>query len=81
MHSANYDVTQNPLLIQHVTKPTRYREGQKLSLLDLIFTNEDPMIDGEVEEIQPIGKSDHVGLFWKYTCNVDIETLDEDEEP
>ena len=40
------------------------REGQKSSVLDLILTNEEPMIDDEIEEIPPIGKSDHVSLFW-----------------
>ena len=33
---AFYDMTQDLFLVQHVEKPTRYREGQKPSLLDLI---------------------------------------------
>ena len=74
MHLASlfYDVIQDLYLIQHVTKPTRYREGQIPSLLNLILANEEPMIDDEIEEIPPIGKSDHVGLFWTYICKVDI---------
>ena len=50
------------------------REGQKPSVLDLILTNEEPMIDDEIKEIPPIGKSDHVGLCfgWTYICKVDM---------
>ncbi len=38
------------------------------------------MID-EIEKHAPIGKSDHVGLLWTYTCNVDIATTKEQGAP
>ena len=82
MHPASkfYDTIQDLYLFQHVIKPTRYREGQEPSLLDLIFTNEEPMVD-DIEEFAPIGKSDHVGLLWTYTCKVDIATMEDDDDP
>lgn len=55
---------------QHVLEPTRYRDGQHPSILDLILTNEELMIN-DIEYMAPIGKSDHIALFFKYTCYVD----------
>ena len=49
-------------LFQHATKPTRFR-GEQQSCLDLIFTNEEDMVE-EVSELPPIGKSDHVCQKW-----------------
>ena len=43
---------------QHVTAPTRYREGANPSTLDLIFSNEENLID-KLEYQSPLGKSDH----------------------
>ena len=45
-------------LFQHVRKSTRFR-GTQNSCLDLVFTNEETMVN-EVMEIPPLGKSDHV---------------------
>ena len=59
-----YDTTQNALLHQHVDFDTRYRDGCASSLLDLVFTNREYLVD-EVEANQPLGKSDHVVLMWK----------------
>ena len=38
------EIIQDTYLQQHVTQPTRYREGQTSDCLDLIFTNEEEMI-------------------------------------
>ena len=47
-------------LFQHVKVPTRFREGQQPSCLDLIFTNEENMVDLDSLNIDsPLGKSDH----------------------
>ena len=54
-------------LFQHATKPTRFR-GEQESCLDLIFTNEEGMID-EVYELPPLGKSDHVCQKWELTTS------------
>ena len=50
---------------QHSKKDTRFR-GTQSSCLDLIFTNEKEMIS-EVNELPPIGKSDHVCQQWNLT--------------
>ena len=47
---------------QHAKANTRYR-GSQSSCLDLIFTNEEGMVE-EVSELPPIGKSDHVCQKW-----------------
>ena len=52
---------------QHSTHPTRFRQGQRPSLLDLVLTNERPMID-EITLLSPLGKSDHVVLSWELLC-------------
>ena len=54
---------------QHVQQSTRYREGQKSSLLDLIITNEEHAIDN-LEMYHPLGKSDHVVLKIDYVIPV-----------
>ena len=48
---------------QHADNPTKFR-GEQSSCLDLIFTNEREMI-GEVHELPPIGKSDHICQKWE----------------
>ena len=50
-------------LFQHVRDSTRFRNDQN-SCLDLIFTNEEEMIN-EVKELPPLGKSDHVCQKWE----------------
>ncbi|XP_069140986.1 uncharacterized protein [Argopecten irradians] len=48
-------------LYQHVNQPTRFREGQQSNILDLIFTNEEGMIDNLT--LNPgLGLSDHLLL-------------------
>ena len=44
-------------LTRHVRQPTRYREGKNPSLLDLILTNEEDMIESLTYN-QGLGKSD-----------------------
>ena len=56
------EVIEDLNLSQHATEPTRFR-GEQKSCLDLIFTNEENMVE-EVEELPPIGKSDHVCQKW-----------------
>ena len=57
------DMIDELCLYQHATEPTRFRGVQK-SCLDLIFTNEENMVE-EVEELPPIGKSDHICQKWE----------------
>ena len=60
-----FDITQDIFLKQHVDFNTRFREGNESSMLDLIFTNEDYMIEN-LRSIAPLGKSDHVGLLFTF---------------
>ena len=55
------NVLQDCYLYQHVTEPTRYKEGEIANLLDLILTSE----EGAVHDLTyhpPLGESDHVCL-------------------
>ena len=51
-----YNTTQDLVLFQHVTEPTKVRQDQIPSTLDLIFTDKDNVIE------EPLGKSDHAVL-------------------
>ena len=51
-------------LYQHITEYTRYREGQKPSLLDLILTNEEGTINN-IQYLPPLGKSDHISVVFE----------------
>ena len=57
------DTTQDLLLFQHVTEPTRMRQGQQPSTLDYVFTDSDNVIE-EIKYTDPLGKSDHVTMMW-----------------
>jgi len=57
------ETTQDLLLFQHVTEPTRVREGQEPSTLDYVFTDSDNLVE-EIQYRDPLGKSDHVTLIW-----------------
>ena len=55
------DATRDLFLHQHVDFPTRFREGCNPSQLDLVFSNDEMMVD-ELTSSSPLGKSDHVVL-------------------
>ena len=52
---------------QHVKQPTRFRCGQKPSLLDLVITNEKHFIDN-IDIKAPSEKSDHATLEFEFIC-------------
>nr|VZH99101.1 unnamed protein product [Spirometra erinaceieuropaei] len=53
-------------LTQHVSFPTRVREGQQSNCLDLLLTKSLDSVD-EVQCLPPLGRSDHVVLLWDYS--------------
>ena len=58
-------------LTQHILEPTRYRVNQVPHLLDLIFTNEDEMVNNyDVKD--PLGKSDHCLITFTYQCQTPV---------
>ena len=60
-------LVQDCLLFQHVTQPTRYREGVAPSTLDLLFTNEEGMVS-ELQYLPGLARSDHVMLHFLLKC-------------
>ena len=62
-----FSTVQDTFLFQHVSEPTRFREGVRPSLLDLILTNEEGMVTS-LNYFPGLGKSDHVLLKCKLAC-------------
>ena len=52
---------------QHIKKPTRYMLGSEPSILDLILSNEEGMING-VEYHSSLGSSDHLVIQFGIVC-------------
>ena len=63
------EMVRDTYLSQHVTKETRFRGDNQPSLLDLIFTNEEGMID-TIEHNAPLGNSDHETLEFNFRFGV-----------
>ena len=55
---------------QHVVSPTRARGSDTPNLLDLVFTNEQDMVN-EVSHLSPLGNSDHQVLMFDFSCYID----------
>ena len=54
-------------LIQHVDQHTHFRSDQEPTLIDLLLTNEEEMVNG-IQYLPPLGKSHHSGLLFQYMC-------------
>ena len=61
------DTIDDLFLFQHINEPTRYREEETPSLLDLVFTNEQDMINNLVY-LPPLGNSDHICIEFDLIC-------------
>ena len=57
-------------LFQHIKEPTREREGTTPSTLDLLFTNENNMIQ-KIDINPPLGNSDHMVLIFDVTLYIE----------
>jgi hypothetical protein len=64
------DLIMNSNLQQLILEPTRYRCGQRPSLLDLLLCNENNLIY-DTSLTSPIGKSDHVVIEYKLQLLID----------
>ena len=53
------ETLQDCFLYQHVTEPTRYREGEITNLLDLVLSTDEGMIQNLTDH-HPLGESDHM---------------------
>ena len=58
-------------LIQHVTKSTRYRAGERPSTLDVVMMNEEGLVKN-LAFLPPVGNSDYVTLRFDVTCYAQI---------
>ena len=54
-------------LFQHVNEPTRIRQGESPSLIDLVFTNEEDLVSN-LSYLPPLGNSDHICIQFDLTC-------------
>ena len=61
--------------VQHVVKPTHCRGDQTANVLDLVFTNEQEMIDNIRHEAS-VDKSHHQTLLFKLRCNTETKLHD-----
>jgi hypothetical protein len=61
-------------LCQNVLEPTRGRQGQQPSLLDLILTTADDSVH-DIKYHSPLGASDHASLLFEYRCPVTKELV------
>ena len=61
------EAVRESFLTQHVTEPTHYRGNNTPNTLDLIFTNEEGMIE-KLKYLAPIGKSHHSLLNFNFCC-------------
>ncbi|MEW8545737.1 MAG: endonuclease/exonuclease/phosphatase family protein, partial [Candidatus Thiodiazotropha sp.] len=59
-------------LTQHVKECTRFRGNQIPSLLDLVITNEEKMVENLVY-LPSFGKSDHVVLAFTFICYTELQ--------
>ena len=61
------DTFQDLFLFQHIHEPTRYRGDQTPHVLDLVFTNEENMIDN-IQYHPGLANSDHVCVIFDLSC-------------
>ena len=57
-------------MYQHISQPTRHRNGQRSTIDDLIFSSDTNTVT-KITHLSPLGKSDHEAL----TCKVQIKPL------
>ena len=71
--SSNFiELVKDSYLTQHVRNFTRYREGDMPSILDLVFTNDEDLID-TISYGDPLGKSDHISLEFSLKIRLDMK--------
>ena len=58
-------------LFQHVQEPTRYRNDNIPSILDLVFSNEEHMVSN-MNYLSGLGSSDHVLISFDFYCFIDV---------
>ena len=69
------EAIRDSFFVQHVVKSTHYRGDQTANVLDLVFTNEQEMIDN-IRHEATVGKSHHQTLLFKLKCNTEKKLHD-----
>ena len=69
------NTTQDCYLHQHVSQPTRYRASEQPHTLDLVFTNEEEMINS-VSYLPSLANSDHICLRMDIKCYATMAQTD-----
>ncbi|KAK2167331.1 hypothetical protein LSH36_29g02092 [Paralvinella palmiformis] len=62
---------------QHVDEPTRFRFGQKPSLIDLVISSKEELVS-DITYLEPLGKSDHLCL--SFNINTEPETINNSQQ-
>jgi hypothetical protein len=62
-----FDCVKDTFLIQHILEPTHYRGTQQANVLDLVFTNEEGMVE-DIQYEAPLGKSHHAMIAFNLMC-------------
>ena len=71
------ETLQDQFMHQSVDEPTRYRFGQVPSLLDLIISSKEELVK-DLTYLEPIGKSDHLCLYFNIYINPEFTTTDQE---
>ena len=66
------DAVNDSYLYQHIEFPTRHRENETSSILDLVLTNEESMVE-DTKADTPLRSSDHAVITFKLICYADIQ--------
>ena len=67
------EFVRDSFLIQHVSNPTHFKPHTRPSLIDLIFTSEENMLEN-LKHSAPVGKSHHQCLFFDFVCSVNASS-------
>ncbi|XP_060577593.1 uncharacterized protein LOC132734763 [Ruditapes philippinarum] len=62
------EAVRDSYLHQNIEFYTRYRNGQRPSTLDLVFSSEELLVNN-IEHFSPLGKSDHIVITFGIDCN------------
>ncbi|KAK2152940.1 hypothetical protein LSH36_314g03058 [Paralvinella palmiformis] len=71
------ETLQDQFMHQHVDEPTRFRSGQKPSLLDLVISSKEELVS-DITYREPLGKSDHPSL--SFSINTEPETINTSQQ-
>jgi len=66
-NNCNETLLEDLYLIQHVTFPTRFRNNQMPSLLDLMLTDDENTVSNTTS-LRPHRKSDHIVIEFDFLC-------------